>query len=84
MNEEVPPAEEIESPEETARRQIATTIVKEILILFLGIFIGWIWSTYGREAGEEAHLVIFLTVIIICLVRFIYLLFTIRPAVPEE
>lgn len=70
-------APEIAQPEqsETASRQgeITMTFVKEVIILGLGVFIGFLWHMYYQTASNEAHLIVILLLVVLCLVRYIYL-----------
>lgn len=53
---------------------IYTQFIKEVAILILGVMIGFVWSQYFREVSQEAHLVVSLSIVVLCMVRFIYLM----------
>lgn len=53
---------------------IYTQFIKEVCILLLGVMIGFAWSQYFREVSQEAHLVVALSIVVLCMVRFIYLM----------
>lgn len=65
-------------PEEVGDRpageNIHTQFIKEACILLLGVMIGFAWSQYFREVSQEAHLVVALSIVILCMVRYIYLI----------
>ena len=57
---------------DSRQSELTGTFIKELLILSVGLGIGFFWSQYS-EASQEAHLVIGLLIVILCLVRYIYL-----------
>lgn len=57
---------------DSRQSELTGTFLKELLILIVGLGIGFFWSQYS-EASQEAHLVIGLLIVILCLVRYIYL-----------
>lgn len=58
--------------------------IKETIILVLGISIGFLWSSYLRESTEEANLVVALAIVILCLVRLIYFIYTDKYPTPPD
>jgi len=63
----------LEDQKPESRRNISAGFLKEVLILALGLFIGFFWTEYAQQVGNEGHLVVFLLVIILCLVRYIFI-----------
>jgi RsiW-degrading membrane proteinase PrsW (M82 family) len=56
------------------RDNIHTQFLKEACILLLGVAIGFLWHMYFSETSQEAHLVVMLSIVILCMVRYIYLI----------
>ena len=59
---------------EFAPDNVHTQFLKESGILFLGVLIGFLWHMYFSETSQEAHLVVSLAIVILCMVRYIYLI----------
>lgn len=54
---------------------IAMQFLRELVIFILGILLGFYWHIYYIESQvEEAHIIIGLIVIIICMTRYLFLL----------
>lgn len=62
--------------EEERRRTVATTFVREVSVLFLGIGIGYVWRVYTEEAATtyEANIIVLLLIVVFCLGRYIALI----------
>ncbi len=58
---------------DSRRRHLTATFLKEVAIFVTGVFIGFFWSQYFIQVGEEAHIIIVLLLVIFCLIRYIYL-----------
>jgi hypothetical protein len=56
------------------RDNVHTQFLKEACILLLGVGIGFLWHMYFSETSQEAHLVVMLSIVILCMVRYIYLI----------
>ncbi len=59
---------------EFATDNVHTQFLKESGILLLGVLIGFLWHMYFSETSQEAHLVVSLAIVILCMVRYIYLI----------
>lgn len=57
-----------------AEDNVHTQFLKESGILLLGVLIGFLWHMYFSETSQEAHLVVSLSIVILCMVRYIYLI----------
>lgn len=66
------PDDELER--ELAQDNVHTQFLKESGILLLGVLIGFLWHMYFSETSQEAHLVVSLAIVILCMVRYIYLI----------
>jgi len=64
--------------EEIRRTSLTTLFAKEVFTLLLGVMIGFGWSKYSDAVSQEAHLVILLALVVLCLVRYIYLIIRFR------
>lgn len=59
---------------EKTAASIALEFVRELIIFFLGIVIGFFWQLYiGEQPASQTHIIVGLVVIIICMARYIYL-----------
>ncbi len=60
---------------EDERRKRAATLayIKECTMLFVGVFIGFFWSQYFNQVSQEAHIIVLLLLVILCLSRYIFL-----------
>lgn len=63
-----------ESGQHPSPESINMQFIKEACILLLGVMIGFAWCEYFREVSQEAHLVVSLSIVILCMVRYIYLI----------
>lgn len=74
-NEPVSPQEPEPDPNDwNAEDNVHTQFLKESGILLLGVLIGFLWHMYFSETSQEAHLVVSLSIVILCMVRYIYLI----------
>ena len=64
-----------------SRFDFMSMYIKEVAILVLGVLIGFFWSQYFQEVDNEAHLIVLLLLIVLCLIRLIYLLMSGRNKV---
>lgn len=64
--------------EEIRRTSLTTLFAKEVFVLFIGVAIGFFWSEYSDVVSQEAHLIVFLSIVVLCLVRYIYLIIRFR------
>lgn len=70
-----PPSEPQHDPDDwSAEDNVHTQFLKESGILLLGVLIGFLWHMYFSETSQEAHLVVSLSIVILCMVRYIYLI----------
>ena len=53
--------------------RFAPVFVKEVVILCLGLVIGFFWGYYFEEVErQEVHVIMILLIVVLCLTRFIY------------
>lgn len=77
--------EQSEAPDTLQAPGYVAVFTKETIILVLGISIGFLWSTYLRQRGEEANLVVALGIVILCLLRLIYFMYADKyPSPPNQ
>ena len=60
-------------PSRGSPEDITALWLKEVGILLLGLFIGFFWFLYYREVSWEAHIIVGLLILILCLIRYTYL-----------
>jgi hypothetical protein len=58
---------------ELRRRRQIMTFLREAGSLLLGVGIGFFWCHYYRHTSVEAHIIVILLLVILCLVRYIHL-----------
>lgn len=63
------------TPETKRRIKIATDFLREVTIFMLGVALGALWHWYSVNAPvtTEAHLIVILLIIILCMARYINL-----------
>ena len=60
-------------PEADARRRsVMTGYIREVAILWVGVFIGFVWRLYFEQVSQEAHIIVILLIIILCMARYIH------------
>ncbi|GEM_PF-5468420 len=70
-----PTGEAEPAPGREARRRAQTLdFLREVAVLLIGLFIGFFWSQYFQQVGDEGHIIIALLIIILILVRYIYMI----------
>lgn len=70
-----PPSYSVEPDSEqpaSSRSDFVPRFVTEVVILLIGLFIGFFWSQYSREVSPDAHIIIALLIVIMVLTRLIY------------
>ncbi|MBI1784997.1 hypothetical protein HYR69_07620 [Candidatus Sumerlaeota bacterium] len=55
---------------EREKRAMSQAFLRECGMLFTGVFIGFIWSRYFERVGQEAHIIVLLLHIILCMARY--------------
>ena len=59
--------------DDARKRKVTVRFIGEMLILLMGVSIGFFWSHYAEGISNEANIIMMLLLIIIGLVRYIYL-----------
>lgn len=65
-----------DSPAARRRARIAGGFIREVIIFHVGVLIGVLWHLFASEAPVtgEAHIIVVLSIIILCMARFIQLM----------
>ena len=68
--------------EESRTAAVVGEFLKEVLILLIGLALGFFWYMYYTYDNKsvDVHIIIFLLVIIICMARYIVLFKRNRPS----